>query len=983
MTDKITESAVPNNLGLSPKVRLFLGGSAIVIVLLLLGALLLPPFSLGHRLWPGTAAAAPPSVAPTLPDGFRLLLPQAAVTSMPQVTAVSMLGPLAAALPSHLLPVGPVYRLAYEGVAPPGQVGITRPVQADDSRNLDLYAWDGTQWHFLPAQWDGEAGEFVSLPGPLPQAVALMRAERTAVPVLAAEWISATDLPAVWHPYLTEASTAVLHLSPAGAFTGQPPLVTKTPYAQYVRATNRAPVIDEGALQALLTDMAVQANQLDGLANRAQTGGYAGVNLDLQGVNAAQLPALSRFVVALAERLQQHDKQLVVTISQPATMAVWQAAGEQWAAIGAAADLIYLEMPLNPAAYGAGMEAEQWLRQAIQLLPRHKVNLLLTAASIDNIGLAYQPLPPTGVAALFGGVQLKTGSSALRPGEAVTVALPGPAQSLSWDDTTHTYRIGYEKLPGQPHQVWLGNMAGLSRRLSLVSSYRLRGATILGLDQVLAPEAYTAVFAHLINRAPAPEPTGVAIAWVVRAADESIVASETAEDLSFTWQGIDEPGTYLIQADLAQGDAILPLGMVTVTVATAGVATAVPPTAAPNATGDATVNADANVRQGPGLNYAILTGATRGTAVTLLGRNTAATWFQVRLPGQEEGWILGTLLDLDPAVNALALPAIPVPPPAGGSSAAPLPPAAPVTNTAFELGGQTHSLGNPALMSYAGMTWVKFQHKWRRGDAPEAVARLIQQGHANGFKVLLSIPGADHGTIDYAAYATFLGGVAALGPDAIEVWNEQNIDREWPSGQISAATYVNEMLAPAYRAIKAANPGVMVISGAPAPTGFYGGCSGGGCDDGLFIAGMAAAGAANYMDCLGVHYNEGIMPPGQTSGDPRTEHYTRYFWGMVNTYSRAFGGARPLCFTELGYLSGQDYGGLPVGFAWASQTTIAQHAQWLAEAVSLAAGQGSIRLVIIFNVDFTTFGADPQAGYAMVRKDGSCPACESLHQVMR
>jgi hypothetical protein len=145
---------------------------------------------------------------------------------------------------------------------------------------------------------------------------------------------------------------------------------------------------------------------------------------------------------------------------------------------------------------------------------------------------------------------------------------------------------------------------------------------------------------------------------------------------------------------------------------------------------------------------------------------------------------------------------------------------------------------------------------------------------------------------------------------------------------------------------------------------------------------MAAAGAANYMDCIGIHYNEGIVPPSQQSGDPRTEHYTRYFWGMVNTYYNAFGGARKLCFTELGYLSGKDYGGLPGGFAWAGNTTIAQHAAWLAEATSLAANSGKTRMLIVFNVDFVTFNSDPQAGYAMIRKDGSCPACETLRQVM-
>ena len=128
-------------------------------------------------------------------------------------------------------------------------------------------------------------------------------------------------------------------------------------------------------------------------------------------------------------------------------------------------------------------------------------------------------------------------------------------------------------------------------------------------------------------------------------------------------------------------------------------------------------------------------------------------------------------------------------------------------------------MATPQLMSYAGMNWVKFQHKWGPGDDPSAVAGRIQQAHANGFKVLLSIPGSETypSSIDFNGYVEFLRGVAALGPDAIEVWNEENIDFEWPAGRLIPTSYVNNMLAPAYNAIKGANSSVMVISGAPAP----------------------------------------------------------------------------------------------------------------------------------------------------------------------
>jgi hypothetical protein len=103
---------------------------------------------------------------------------------------------------------------------------------------------------------------------------------------------------------------------------------------------------------------------------------------------------------------------------------------------------------------------------------------------------------------------------------------------------------------------------------------------------------------------------------------------------------------------------------------------------------------------------------------------------------------------------------------------------------------------------------------------------------------------------------------------------------------------------------------------------------------------------------------------------------------MVNTYFNAFGGARKLCFTEMGYLTPEGYGKLPGGFAWAQNTTVGQQAQWLAESASLSANSGKVRLIIIFNVDFNYWGDDPQAGYAIIRPGNSCPACDSLHGVL-
>jgi hypothetical protein len=321
----------------------------------------------------------------------------------------------------------------------------------------------------------------------------------------------------------------------------------------------------------------------------------------------------------------------------------------------------------------------------------------------------------------------------------------------------------------------------------------------------------------------------------------------------------------------------------------------------------------------------------------------------------------------------------------------PAPVAGSAAGGAFELGGQALQLnGNTVnLMKRAGMTWAKQQYRYSLGQDAGVVAGLINSAHASGFKVLVSVLGDKSQMGDFngyiSSYSQFVGGVAAAGADAIEVWNESNIDREWPAGSINGAAYT-QLLAAAFNAIKSRNANTIVISAAPAPTGFFGtaGCGSGGCNDDVYMQQMAQAGAASYMDCVGLHYNEGIVAPTQSSGDPRGDNYpTRYFGSMLQRGYGPFGG-KPICFTELGYLSGQGFNqAIPANFAWAANTTVAQQAAWLAGAATASAQSGKVRLMIVFNVDFPSFtDNDPQGGYAMLRPDGSCPSCDSLGAVM-
>jgi hypothetical protein len=1012
-------------------------GFIVVVALIILG-LFLPPISLGTRLGLGgggqeTAEATPAATSEAgtpaeMPDGVTLTTTDGTAVGVSRQAVADLatagdgaLAAAGAALPADAV-VGDAYVLDFTGDAPEGQIALPLPAGLTDVKDIDLRGWDGDTWVYMPSQIDTAASEVVA-EGPLPRAVALVRSTPNEQPVISVEVAPDTSVPEDVTPLVGESSVGPLVLDQSGSLSGD---IAGLPEGanRFVRITNRGAIVDQAAITAFLNEPAMQDAQISSLVEQASSEGLAGIHVDYQGVPVAMSAAFTEYVNRLAEALHTEDQQLAITLGTPAPIGNgWDTGGQNWAALGRAADIVHVQMPLDPAAYVENGPAEQLVAWTVQQIDRSKVNLLLTAGAVNKVGDVYTELPSEQALANLGQLALAGGAVEVDPGATVDVSLEGTASPLEWDGTALAYKYTFEQA-GQEQTVWFISEAALVNRLKLAADYNLRGATVRGLVLGSGP-AYAAALNNYLGQGEAPQPGGAAIAWTVRDGSDSVIASETGSDLDYAWTAAENPGTYVIEAELVLGEATAELGEIEVVVSGEEVAEA--PTATPEATaepaapsggtgtttqpapttpaanlgapGEATavVNSPANVRTGPGISYGTIAGgAGAGTVVELIGRNDTGNWYNIVLPSGEEGWILGELVTVNTGFSTASLPVVEAPPPAassggtagGGAAAAPPvapPPVASVGNVGnFELGGQ--SAGMPAgTMQYAGMTWVKKQHKWGPGDSPEAVAGMINEAHAAGMKILLSIPGQLYpSSIDFESYTNFLGGVAALGPDAIEVWNEMNIEREWPLGQIDPASYVNNMLRPAYQKIKAANPNVMVITGAPAPTGFFGGCSGAGCDDAPYVAGMMAAGAGSASDCIGVHYNEGLMPPSATSGDPRGAggHYTRYFQGMINAYSAA--GAGALCFTELGYLSGEEWGTLPAGFLWKApyNLTVAEHAQYLAEAVRVGVQSGRVRMIIVFNVDFKTFGDDPQAGYAMIRPNGSCPACETLRQVM-
>jgi hypothetical protein len=230
---------------------------------------------------------------------------------------------------------------------------------------------------------------------------------------------------------------------------------------------------------------------------------------------------------------------------------------------------------------------------------------------------------------------------------------------------------------------------------------------------------------------------------------------------------------------------------------------------------------------------------------------------------------------------------------------------------------------------------------------------------------------------------------------AVEVWNEPNIDREWTSVKGLSATNFTALLRDAYTTIKAIDPGIIVISGAPSPTGWDDGI--GAFDDFRWTDMLIAAGALNYMDCFGAHHNGYNLSPlirydqgfqdntAQFRGPFDNPHHSWSFRSTLEGYNariRRAGKTTPLCVTEFGWAVAEDVGGYPRGFEFAQDNTLAEQEKWFPEALQFMEESGFVRIAYIWNFNYgllAGFNKDnDNVPYSLWGPNGYRPAFNSI-----
>ena len=841
-----------------------------------------------------------------------------------------------AATPPNLALQSPVYSIQTVGTAPDTvTLDINVPANVGSMDVLSLYGWyaQAGTWRFLPSQ-HGATNSLTTTLDDLPDQVALFQVTPPQQPTVLVTVDVVQSLTQNVGEMATIVAPAGLQPTLQGTLTGSLAAGFDVNSSYLVMPVVRnfadARALDPETVTAILSNRSLRSEHVSQIMAFASTG-LDGILIDYRDLPADQRDNFSVFISELGASMDNLGLSLGVVV--PAAESIegrWETGAYDWRALGQAADIVQINLGLDPAAYASGVDqpVEALLRWTVGEIDRRKILLGLSARSIRQTSGGLTTIGYAEALAGLGNVAVDvetTEAGTILPGTELTARLDGFVPVSELDAQVQTPYIEYSDASNNPvAKVWLTTGGALRFRMDRGIAFGLNGVALNDLlDNDLSSDILSAVMNYKLQIPSATTPRSLALRWRVESAGALVseVTTGLGESLVVTLEAPD--GNYAVNVEVVDGEESVPRGGQAVAL----FAPTMTPTEVPSAT------------------------------PTPSPTPTATSAPQVAAVPQSS----------DPVGPAAA--------PGAGSIA--------VGN--FEYGGHVTSTASERAaqaMRRAGMTWMKVQVRYSPGMGAGSVSGIIGDAKGRGFKVLIAVVGnpgelGSGGSGYMDQFASFLGGVASQGPDAIEVWNEPNIDREWPRGQISGAMYA-DLLRRSYQAIKGANGSVMVISGAPAPTGAEGAFPGQVLNDDNWIRQMVDAGGLQYMDCLGAHYNEGIVGPSARGGDPRDGYYTRYFFGMLDTYWALSGGQKPICFTELGYLTSAGYGPLPSFFGWAQNVSLQQHAAWLAEAAALASQSGKVRLMIVWNVDFTVYSSDPQAGYAMIRADGSCPACDAM-----
>ena len=307
-------------------------------------------------------------------------------------------------------------------------------------------------------------------------------------------------------------------------------------------------------------------------------------------------------------------------------------------------------------------------------------------------------------------------------------------------------------------------------------------------------------------------------------------------------------------------------------------------------------------------------------------------------------------------------------------------------STGLRYGMQAQMIGQPqdqiiAALYGAGFRWLKQQVRWADFEPSPGniqfatLDQIIDAAARFQTPLLLSIvtsppwARADHLTNgppdDPAALGNFVFALASRYRGrvrAYEIWNEQNLRREWAGRPLDPGLYV-DLLTVAYARIKQADPNAIVVSGALTPTGVNDGVVA--VDDVVYLRGMYAARGGRFKtiaDAVGAHMSGYNNAPEDsvthhTVNTTGFKNHPSFYFGRIDQLHDVMGAngdSRPMWITEYEWASTPPP--VPAGFEWTTQLTPQQVSDFLVRSIqSIKASRPWVGAIFIWNLNFRTF----------------------------
>ena len=382
-------------------------------------------------------------------------------------------------IPDVLGAASPIYEIN----APDGRIGpfefqlsLTNPTQ--DDRNLGVYTWNGEDWIRLgdAVLTSDRSAARIAL-SEVPENLAILRR-------LQFRDVIAGRVPRGEEPQsILSGSLTIVHpdgWQPGGdgsllGLVDLPAAAT----TQSVWPTVSATEDQTELVNDILASDNLRRQHIANIQHAIKSGLHDGVDIHYLNVSPALRSQFTSFISELADRLHREDRGLAVHIPISASGGIGEGAYDL-SQLGASADFIVIEPPLDPTIFQASIDAS--LPTLLQRVQSNKLLLALRSNAVVRTSAGFSQTSQRDALGIASELSIRE-PGPYRPGQRVTlqgnsIMLDSLSGGLRWDNINRVMSFTYPDQTGAAVTIWLHNRFSAAFHLQVVSQFELGGVYV-------------------------------------------------------------------------------------------------------------------------------------------------------------------------------------------------------------------------------------------------------------------------------------------------------------------------------------------------------------------------------------------------------------------------------------------------------------------------------------------------------------------------